>query len=108
MNVQKLFHAIRDVPDQHSLLVAVGELERQGYTVTVGRKYRGFQALAVVVENNEVDSLELGLGVVVELERGEEKEAFRLQFLDLDAVGITDVESPPIVYDPRFTIGEFG
>lgn len=55
MNVQKVFDAIKNEPDQATLIVAALELERQGYSVTVAHKYHGSQALLDADERNEID-----------------------------------------------------
>lgn len=108
MNIQLLFLAIKNEPLNHTLLVAVTELERQGYGVIVGRKHKGSAEISRLVDDETLDH-ELGpnLGVVIEIERGDEKQSFRLHFLDLDAIALTSAESPPVIYDERFTIDEF-
>lgn len=102
MNVEKLFDAIRNEPSQQTLLIAVLELERIGYHVTVANRFVG-DAVAHAAETGELEKLELELGVIVEIKNGDESQAYRLHFLDVDAIAITSVISPPVMYDPRFT-----
>jgi len=108
MNVQALFQAIKDDPMQHTLIVAVAELERQGYAVTVDRKHRGLEAVVKAVDEGRWDQEHgVDVGVPFEIGKGDERQAFRLHFLDLDAIALTALESPPVIYHSKFTIDEF-
>lgn len=107
MNVQKLFEAVKIESGQPTLLVAVAELERQGYSVTVNRIYNGSNEVVRAEERGELNKLPVGVGIRFEIKNEKERQVFRLHFLDLDAIGITAAESPPIIYDPGFTINEF-
>jgi len=105
MNIQKVFEAIKSEPDQPTLIVAALEFERQGYSVTINDKYEGSQALLQAEERNELNLIPLRNGVTFKISNASEMQSFRLQFLDVDAVCITDVDSPPVIYDPEETIG---
>jgi hypothetical protein len=107
VNVQKLFEAVQSDPDQSTLLVVVQELERQRYEVIVDRRYRGSREVARAEESGELNRLPLSLGVPIHIRKGNEEESFRLHFLDLDAIAITPLVSPPVIYNPDFTINEF-
>lgn len=105
MNVERLFAAISAEPDQPTLLVAVLELERQGYQVTVANRLQGGSQVTQALEAGDIEAS--NLGAVMEIKSGGESQTFRLHFLDLAAVAITAASSPPVAYDPRFTISEF-
>lgn len=107
MNVQRLFDAIHNEPAQPTLLVAVLELERQGFQVTVANRFVGSGAVANAIETGELNKLRVGLGVAIEIENGDERQSFRLHFLDLDAVALTAFSSLPVIYDPAFTVSDF-
>lgn len=107
MNIQLLFDAIKQEPDQHTLTVAVLELERQGYAVKVNNKYSGSDEIIEAEERGELEHLPMRNGVVLQLERDDERQSYRMQFLDVDSICITSVDSLPVIYDPEFTSGFF-
>jgi hypothetical protein len=107
MNIQKVFEAIKSEPDQPTLIVAALEFERQGYSVTIGDKYDGSRALLEADERDELNLIPLRNGVKFKIAANKEVQTFRLQLLDVDTVCFTDVDSPPVIYDPEATIGFF-
>jgi hypothetical protein len=107
MNIKRVFEAIKVEPDQPTLIVAVLEFERQGYQVKVGERYLGSAALIDAEEKDELKLLPLTNGVVINLKRNDEEQSFRLHFLDIDAICITDVHTPPVTYNAKFTTGFF-
>ena len=107
MNIQNLFQSIKDNPDQSTLITAALELERQGYGVVVDSRYHGSQELISADERGELSRLPVGIGINFHIRKEFEEETFKLHLLDLDAVAVTDIESPPVIYNPEFTISEF-
>ncbi len=105
MNIQKVFQAVKDEPDQSTLIVAVAAVEAQGYEVTVNVKFSGTKALLAAEENGDLVNLPMRNGVIIQIKKGEEQQSFRMHFLDIDAICFTDVDTPPVVYDPDFTTG---
>ncbi|MCX6132972.1 MAG: hypothetical protein NTU47_04070 [Ignavibacteriales bacterium] len=105
MDIEKIFKAVRDEPDQYTLLVVAAAIEEQGYEVTVNEKYVGVQALRFAEENGDLDNLPMRNGVLIHVQKGSERQGFRLHFLDLDAICFTDVDTPPVIYNPEFTTG---
>jgi hypothetical protein len=103
MNVQKLFNAIKDESDQPTLIIATIELERQGYNVTLNKKYHGSRELTEAEGNGDLQYLPMQNGILIEIKKGKEKQSFRLQMLDLDSVCITSLDSHPVIYNPEFT-----
>ncbi len=99
MNVQKLFEAVKQEPDQHTLIVAVNELERQGYTVTVADKYNSSVELCSAEENGDLKYLTTKNGVKIKINNKNEMQEFRIHFLDIDVIAITEIESLPIKFD---------
>lgn len=107
MNIQNLFAAVREHSGEHALVVVARELERQGYKVKAAGHFDGSQSLISADEAGELERLPVGIGVEMNVEKGGEIQSFRLHFLDLDAVCLTDLNSPPVIHDPKFTIDEF-
>jgi hypothetical protein len=105
MNVENLFKAVKNEPDQPTLIVAALELERQGYRVTVNNKYIGSEALLVAEDNGELDLIPKRNGVTIRIEKNNVAQTFRIQFLDVDAICITEMNTAPVMYDPDTTIG---
>jgi len=105
MNLQRLFQAVADEPDQPTLLVVAIELERQGYSITVADKHCGSAALLEAEENGDLNLIPKANGVRMDLEKNGEQQSFRIQFLDVDAICITDIETLPVIYDPKYTTG---
>lgn len=58
-------------------------------------------------ERRDLARLPVGIGINFSIRKGLEEESFKLHLLDLDAVAITDMVSPPLIYNPDFTISEF-
>lgn len=104
MKVQKQSEGVSTEADQPTLVVAVAELESQEYSVTINGTHMGLNELEQADELGELDRLPGRIGVRFEIENEKEHQVFRLHFFDLDAIGITAAESPPIMYDPGFTI----
>ena len=107
MNIQRVFEAIKKESDQPTLIVAVLEFERQGYKVKVGERYFGSAVLIDAEEKDDLKLLPLTNGVVIHLERKDEEQSFRIHFLDIDSICITDVHTPPVTYNADFTTGFF-
>ena len=103
MNLQRVFEAVRQEPDQMTLLVAVGEFERQGYTLTVNDKYRGYDSLVQAEEEGYLENLLSRNGVILKLEKDKEVQVLRMHFLDIDAVCFSDADTLPVIFDPQFT-----
>lgn len=107
MNIQKVFEAVRDEPDQSTLIVAVNELERQGYKVIINERYNGSKDLILAGEKNELRYLTHINGVIIKTLKNEEVQNFRIHYLDIDAIAFTDVKSLPVQYNPKYTIELF-
>jgi hypothetical protein len=107
MNIQKVFEAVRNEPDQLTLVVVALELERQGYKVTVNEKYQWSEALMTADKEGELDLIPKQNGVLISIEKNGSRESFRVQFLDVDAICFTDTDTAPLMYNPEFTTGFF-
>ena len=107
MNIQKIFEAVRNEPDQPTIIIAVRELEKQGYTVIINERYRGTKDLMLADEMNELRYLTSINGVILQIRRAEEIQFLRMHFLDIDSVAFTDIKSLPIQYNPQYTIELF-
>jgi hypothetical protein len=105
MNIQKIFQAVKDAPDQTTLIVAVGALEEQGYEVTINDKFSGMKDLIAAEENGDLDTLPMRNGVSIRVKKAEKEQTFRIHLLDIDAICFTDVDTPPVIYNPDFTTG---
>ena len=105
MNIQKVFEAVKAEPDHSTIIVAVSELENQGYQVKVGDKYSGSAALIEAEGNGELELLPMNNGVVIQMKRNNEEQRFRIHFLDIDAICFTEVDSLPIIFNPQYTTG---
>ncbi len=107
MNIQDLFAAIKQKSGEHALVVVARELERQGYEVTTAGRFRSSSDLAAADEAGELDRLPVGIGTSIKVQKKGEIQSFLLHFLDLDAICLADLNSPPVIYNPGFTISEF-
>jgi hypothetical protein len=103
MNVQKLFSAVKAEADQHTLIVAANELERQGYKVVVAEKYNGSVELCSAEEKGELKYLSTRNGVKIKIKKKNEIQVFRIHFLDIDIIAITDLAISPIKFDEENT-----
>ncbi len=107
MNIQKIFDAVRNEPDQITIIIVVEELERQGYDVIINNKYFGAKELWVADEKNELKYLTSINGVILKIKREKEEQILRMHFLDIDSVAFTDINTQPIQYNPDYTIKLF-
>jgi len=105
MNIQEIFRAVKDEPDQSTLIVAITAIENQGYEVLVTDKYNGSKALWDAEAKGELDNLPMRNGIVILAKKGTEEQRFRIHFLDNDALCFTDIDTPPVIYNPDFTTG---
>lgn len=108
MNLERILQAVREEPDQPTLIVIAIAFEAQGYEVTINNKYTGSEVLLKAEENGELNLIPLKNGVKVTVMKDKQSQSFRVQFLDVDAVCFVDVDSPPVIYDPEFTTGLYG
>lgn len=104
MNLQKIFEAVRNEPDQPTLIIAVSEIERQGYQVIINDKYFGSKELVSAEERNELNYLTHINGVVLKTIKNEDMQSFRIHYLDIDSIAFTSVEAIPIQYNPDYSI----
>jgi hypothetical protein len=95
---------VKDEPDQHTLIVLVQEMERQDYRVTIEDKFKGSVELIEAEEKGELNKLPMVRGVVVSILKGKENQIFRIQFLDIDSICITDLDCPPLIINLDHTI----
>lgn len=67
MNIQKIFDAVRNGPDQPTIIIAIRELEKQGYIVIVNDRYNGTKDLILADEMNELQYLyKLTIAIVLD------------------------------------------
>jgi hypothetical protein len=107
MNLQQLFRAVKDEPDLPTLFVVVAELERQGYAVTVNDRLVNLRAVRDAEEKGQLTLMPSRGGFRVTIEKKAERQTFRVQVLDVDAICLTDMDAPPVIYDERFKPGSF-
>lgn len=107
MNLQKIFEAIRNEPYQPTLIIAVSEIERQGYRVIINDKYFGSKDLISADERNELHYLPIINGAKLKIMKETEEQELRMHLLDIDSVAFTDSKSLPIQYNPQYTIELF-
>lgn len=107
MNIQKIFEAVGNEPDQPTLIVAVTELERQGFSVNINNKNNGSTDLLAAEERDELKYLPHINGVVLKLIRGKEAQVLRMHFLDIDSIAFTEIKSLPLQYNRKYTIELF-
>lgn len=107
MNLQKIFEAVRNEPDQPTLIVAVTELERQGYKVLINNRYAGSMDLLLAEERDEFKYMPYINGVLITTIKDDESQTFRIHYLDIDAIAITGTSSLPIEYNQTFTTNLF-
>ncbi len=107
MNLQNLFKAIKDERDLPILFVVVAELEKQGYTVTVNDRLATLRAVKTAEEKGELTLVPSRNGFKVDIEKNAERQTFRLQILDVGVICLTDIDTPPLIYDERFKTGAF-
>ncbi len=107
MNIQELFSVVKQRSGEHALVAVVRESERQGYAVTAAGRFHGSLDVTAAGKAGELDNLPIGIGIPIQVTREAEAQTFLIHFLDLDAICFTDVNSPPVIYDPGFTIDEF-
>ncbi len=103
MNVEGLFRAVREEPDQHTLIVAVRELERQGYGVRVNERYEGSAALIAADERGELNDVPSSNGYVIKISKNNASQVFRIHILDNDDICVSSVDTSPVMYNPEFT-----
>jgi len=72
MNVQKLFEAVKQEPDQHTLIIVVNELERQRYIVNIADKYNGSVELNIEEDSGDLKYLLSKNGIKIKIKRKEE------------------------------------
>ena len=107
MNIYRLYEAVRNQPNQASLVVAVRELERQGYRIVIADKHDGSAALEELDAQGELSLITMRNSVRLRIEREGEIQELRLQFLDNDDICLTHPDTPPVIYDPEYTTGFF-
>jgi hypothetical protein len=105
MNIQKIFEAVAGEPDQATIIVVALELERQGYNVIINKKYKGSKGLFELDEQGDLTTALGKNGVHLSINKGKDKQEFRMHFLDLDAVCFTKLDSHPVIYDQEYTTG---
>jgi hypothetical protein len=107
MNLQLLFRAVKDEPDLPTLFVVVAELGRQGYAVTVNDRLVNLRAVKDAEEKGQLTLMPSRGGFRITIEKNGERQTFRVQTLDVDAICLTDIDAPPVIYDERFKTGSF-
>ena len=105
MNLQHLFKAVKDEPDLPTLFVVVAELERQGYAVTVNDRLVNLRAVRDAEEKGQLTLIPSRGGFKITIEKNAERQTFRVQTLDFDAICLTDTDTAPVIYDERFEKG---
>ncbi|MDE3057570.1 MAG: hypothetical protein KGJ59_06405 [Bacteroidota bacterium] len=107
MNIERVFNAVKEESDQPTIIVATIELEQQGYDVLIAGKYHGSQELIEADEDGDLSLLPMNNGVLFEVTIGNEKQRFRLHFLDIDQICFTSEDSLPLEYNEEFTVTHF-
>jgi hypothetical protein len=107
MDLQHLFQAVKDEHDLPTLFVVVAELERQGYAVTVNDRLATLRSVKVAEEKGELTLIPSRNGFKMTIEKKGERQTFRVQILDVGAICVTDIDTPPVIYDERFKTGFF-
>jgi hypothetical protein len=107
MNLQQLFRAVRNDPDLPTLFVVVAELQRQGYAVTVNDRMVDLRTVKDAEEKGQLTLIPSRGGFKITIEKNAETQTFRVQVLDVDAICLTDIDTPPVIYDERFKTGFF-
>jgi hypothetical protein len=107
MNLQHLFKAVKDEPDLPTLFVVVAELERQGYAVTVNDRLVNLRAVKDAEEKGQHTLIQSRGGFRITIEKKAERQTFRVQTLDVNAICLTDIDTAPVIYDERFKTGFF-
>ncbi len=107
MNLQELFKAVKDDQDLPVLFVAVAELERQGYKVTVNDRLADLRTVKAAEEKGQHTLIPSRNGFKITVEKNAERQTFRLQILDTGVICLTDVDTIPVIYDERFKTGFF-
>ncbi len=107
MNMQRVFEAVKAEPDQPTLIVAVIELERQGYKFDVNKMYNGSQTLIAMEEVGDLGKIIGSNGAILTINKDHTEQSFRVQFLDIDAICFTETECPSVIFNPDKTIGFF-
>jgi hypothetical protein len=105
MNLQLLFKAVKDEPDLPTLFVVVAELERQGYAVTVNDRKVNLRTVKDAEEKGQLTLIPSRGGFRITIEKKAERQAFRVQTLDVNAICVTDIDTAPVIYDERFKTG---
>jgi hypothetical protein len=105
MNLERLFRAVKDDPDLPTLFVVVAELERQGYAVTVNDRLVTLRTVRDAEEKGQLTLIPSRGGFRITIEKKDERQTFRVQNLDVDAICLTDVDAAPVIYDERFKSG---
>jgi hypothetical protein len=99
MNIQKVFDAVKEDPDQHTLITAVIEIEDQGYTVLIAKKYHGSEDLLRADEENELQHLPMMNGVFIEITKDHVSQSFRIHFLDNDQICFSNADEKSVFID---------
>jgi len=102
MNLQLLFQAVKDEPNLPTLFVVVAELERQGYAVTVNDRLVTLRTVKDAEEKGQLTLIPSRGGFKITIEKKAERQMFRVQVLDFDAICLTDINAAPVIYDERF------
>ncbi len=102
MNLQLLFQAVKDEPDLPTLFVVVAELERQGYAVTVNDRLVTLRTVKDAEEKGQLTLIPSRGGFKITIEKKAERQTFRVQVLDVDAICLTEMDTAPVIYDERF------
>ncbi len=107
MNLQELFKAVKDDQDLPVLFVVVAELEKQGYKVTVNDRVATLRAVKAAEDKGQLTLIPSRGGFKMVIEKGAERQTFRLQILDVGVICLTDIDTPPVTLDERFKPGSF-
>ena len=104
MNIQRIFEAVKNEPDQETIIIIVNELEKQGYLVIINDKYNGSKNLLEAEARNELCFLPYINGIKIKIFKKDEVQNFRVHYLDNDAIALTELESLPIEYNNGYTV----
>jgi len=73
--------------------------------VTVNDSLVGLDAVQSAEENGDLNLIPSRNGFKILIQKGGERQAFRIQIVDLNAICLTEVNSHPVVYDEKSTKG---
>ena len=107
MNIQRLFQAVKEEPDRHTLITIAFELEQQGYNVTLDNRFNGSDEIMAAEEEGFFSSRPMNNGAVFATAKNGEEQTFRVHFLDDDCFCLTDIECLPVKFDENYTLDFF-